>query len=131
MEPAVVAENTTVVNADFSLEMLLAKLPPDLYVLSEDVLISFKFGIALRKGFCCTKKLNTVFSRITAAVLFQEYQRDEWLKVHLAIIKQLTPQTSDVQKLNVNDLSSTFAILMTGNLISLLAFIGDKLYIFM
>ncbi|XP_055936765.1 glutamate receptor ionotropic, delta-1-like [Argiope bruennichi] len=78
IETSTVEGNTAIINADFALKLLLGKLPPGSFLISEDSLISFKFGIALRKGFCCTERLNTVLSRVLAAGLIDKYQRDEW-----------------------------------------------------
>ncbi|GBO16936.1 hypothetical protein AVEN_110564-1 [Araneus ventricosus] len=128
MNTNTVEGNTAIINVEFPLKLLLGKLPPGSFLISEDSLMSFKFGIALRKGFCCRERLNKVLSRILAAGLIHKYQRDEWLKVHIASIKKFPLKTSVVQQLRVNDLMGIFYIFIGGIFISLFILLGEMVH---
>ncbi|GBN28256.1 hypothetical protein AVEN_154600-1 [Araneus ventricosus] len=122
MDPKIVARQTAVVNIEFNMQLLLGKLPPNSYLLSEDALISFKMGFALRKGFCCGEILNSVLSRVMAAGLIHKYESDEWWKIRIAASKKFPVKTSDVQQLRVKDLMGVFFILVVGHFLSLIVF---------
>ncbi|XP_055936766.1 ionotropic receptor 25a-like [Argiope bruennichi] len=128
MDPEIVASRTAVVNTEFNLQLLLGKLPPNAYLLSEDALISFKFGFALRKGFCCGKRLNTMLSWVLSAGLIQKYQSDEWWKIRITASKKFPVKTSDVQQLQLKDLIGVFLILVVGHFLSFVALLAEIMH---
>ncbi|GFQ70820.1 glutamate receptor ionotropic, kainate 5 [Trichonephila clavata] len=128
MNPKLVVGRTAVIGIEINLQFLHGKLPPKTYDFSEDSLLSLKFGIAIRRGFCCRTALNTVISRMLSAGLIEKYQKDEWLKIRIAASKKFPVNKPTIHQLLIKDLYGIFVMLLTGYFLSFLVFLTEVYY---
>ncbi|GFQ71079.1 lig_chan-Glu_bd domain-containing protein [Trichonephila clavata] len=119
-------DTTAVIIPRTALEMLFGS-PPYLNVkASEDSSGIWHSGIALKKGFCCRKRLNDVLYGIINGGLYEKWLSD----VSFAEImrKRLELQHENPQMhLTVEDLKIAFSTLCFGYALAFLAFLGEVL----
>ncbi|XP_055943509.1 probable glutamate receptor [Argiope bruennichi] len=97
------------------------------YILGiEDIAVS-PVGIALRKNFSYTEKLNKIISATGRAGLFQKFMSDEYLKVKESISRRL-PERKLWRQLSINNLAGVFLFLLLGLSFSMLTLIFEIIY---
>ncbi|GFT61854.1 lig_chan-Glu_bd domain-containing protein [Nephila pilipes] len=123
----IITKNTAVSNIQFNLQMLNAKLTSDSYLLSDDVLVSWKIGIAVRKSFCCKRALDTVIGRISNAGLVEKFQREELQNIRrTSLLNEASIETE--KQITLDDLSGALIIIAAGLTLSLFVFLSEILY---
>ncbi|GFY74647.1 uncharacterized protein TNIN_402791 [Trichonephila inaurata madagascariensis] len=93
---------------------------------SEDYFQFFYPAIALKKGFCCSERLNTVLSNINSAGLYNKWLDEISFVAFLR--KRLEMQHEEPQlQLTLQDLKLAFFTLCFGYALAFLAFLGEIL----
>ncbi|GFY54148.1 hypothetical protein TNIN_12691 [Trichonephila inaurata madagascariensis] len=93
---------------------------------SEDYFQFFYPAIALKKGFCCSERLNTVLSNINSAGLYNKWLDEISFVAFLR--KRLEMQHEEPQlQLTSQDLKLAFFTLCFGYALAFLAFLGEIL----
>ncbi|GFT39661.1 lig_chan-Glu_bd domain-containing protein [Nephila pilipes] len=87
--------------------------------ISEDSLEVVSTGIMIRKGFCCSNRLNTVLLRITSAGLYQKFVQDVGSQQEIKLLSVL-PYDESVKSLTLEALSGIFILLLAGYVASFL-----------
>ncbi|GFQ78990.1 glutamate receptor ionotropic, delta-1 [Trichonephila clavata] len=120
--------NTAILNVHFKLEMIIGlKGVADSFQISKDVFASWKLALAVRKDFCCRKKLNKVISRVWNSGLFHKIKSDEWFKLSLSISKSDEVKTMR-QKITIKDIQNLLIALCGGYILSSCVCIGEIIY---
>ncbi|GFQ84928.1 lig_chan-Glu_bd domain-containing protein [Trichonephila clavata] len=119
-------DTTSVIIPRKALELLLGS-PPYLNVkTSEDSFGIWHSGIALKKGFCCRKRLNEVLNAINNGGFYKKWIDD--IAFTETIRKRLELKHEEPQlQLTLEDLKLAFRILCFGYVLSFLAFLGEIL----
>ncbi|GBM26131.1 Glutamate receptor ionotropic, delta-1 [Araneus ventricosus] len=117
---------SAIIDNRFKLEILQNRLEYDSYALSKEPLVSIGFVIALRKDFCCKRRLNTLISRMKSAGLYQKLEKEELLRVFLD--KNETIEESNSLQLKVIDLFGAFMFLLIGYSLSLFTLSCEVIY---
>ncbi|XP_055936608.1 glutamate receptor ionotropic, delta-1-like [Argiope bruennichi] len=123
--------NTAILNVRFKLEMingLVASYNP--MEISNDVFASWKLAIGVRKGFCCTRKLNKVISRIWNSGLFEKLKSDEWFYMS-SLVSKHTVETKENEQLTISDIYSSLVILCFGYSVSCCVCVGEIGYFYL
>ncbi|XP_071042160.1 probable glutamate receptor [Parasteatoda tepidariorum] len=94
-------------------------------VFSENTLVTTHVGIAMRKGFCCERKLNIMISRIKKAGLYEKIKSDEFKTVMLKSRKTFTGKTYAIC---IQDIYGVLLLLTAGYLLSIAALVGELLW---
>ncbi|XP_035226349.1 glutamate receptor ionotropic, kainate 1-like [Stegodyphus dumicola] len=95
--------------------------------LSDDVLALWYKGIGLRKGFCCTAKLNAIISKLHASGLYEKFIRDETFKPTVAQNDNAT-ETDSEGKLSMDDIMTLFTLLICGYVLSFIVLLCEIFY---
>ncbi|GBN37490.1 Glutamate receptor ionotropic, delta-1 [Araneus ventricosus] len=122
---------TAILNVRFKLEMingLVASYSP--MVISDDVFASWKLAIAVQKGFCCTRQLNAVISRIWNSGLFEKLKSDEWFYMS-SLVSRHTVETKVNQQLTIRDIYSSLVVLCIGYVLSCSVCVGEVAFFHM
>ncbi|KAF8782653.1 Glutamate receptor ionotropic like protein [Argiope bruennichi] len=117
---------SAIIDNRFKLEILHNTLEYDSYVLSRDPLVSIGFVIALRKDFCCERRLNVIISRIKRAGLYQKLEKEELFRIFLS--KNETIEENNSLQLKIYDFFGAFMFLMIGYFLSLLTLLCETIY---
>ncbi|GBM43642.1 Glutamate receptor ionotropic, delta-1 [Araneus ventricosus] len=117
---------TAVIDNHFKLQLLHHTLKHDSYVISEDVLITANFAVALRKDFCCKKRLNSVISSFRCAGLYGKLQKEEILRVYLS--RGVIYGDENSLELTISDLYGAFILFVAGCILSLTVLLCELLY---
>ncbi|XP_055932887.1 ionotropic receptor 21a-like [Argiope bruennichi] len=81
--------------------------------ISHDSLDVASKGVIMKKGFCCMDRFNTVLLRIVSGGFYEKFIRDITSPQEIRI-SSILPRTNTVIKLDLNDLSSIFFVLIIG-----------------
>ncbi|GFW77160.1 hypothetical protein TNCV_2725901 [Trichonephila clavipes] len=101
--------------------------PPIINIkVSEDYFQFFYSAIALKRGYCCSERLNTVLSNINSAGLY-----DKWLDEisFVAVLRKRLemPHEEPQLQFTLQDLNLAFFTLCFGYALAFLAFLGEIL----
>ncbi|GFT33029.1 lig_chan-Glu_bd domain-containing protein [Trichonephila clavipes] len=119
-------DTTTVIIPKFALELLLGSPPYIKVKNSDDYSGIWHSGIALKKGFCCRKRLNDVLNGIMNGGLYEKWIND--VSFAETIRKRLELKHEEPQlQLTLEDLKLAFSVLCFGYAFAFLAFLGEVL----
>lgn len=99
--------------------------------ISDDFFFSGMASIAIRKSFCCKKRLDDVLHRIIAFGLYDKFESDVLFFSLLDKHKKLQSsfehdkEQSEKRSLTLQDLSGAFLCLMTGHMFASTAFVME------
>ncbi|KAF8782915.1 glutamate receptor ionotropic, delta-2-like [Argiope bruennichi] len=98
--------------------------------ISKDTLAIWPMGMALRRGFCCKSKVNTIILRLLSSGIPDKFLRDESFKIQLAERrKRFSTKDADVEKqLSLKDVSGAFMFLLAGYFLSFFSFLGEIIF---
>ncbi|XP_015914837.2 glutamate receptor U1-like [Parasteatoda tepidariorum] len=83
------------------------------YFYSKDVFESFPMGVAIRKGFCCKERFNTILLRILSGGLYNKFI--DTINYKMEVLRKFnTDHSQSVSVLKLSDLSGVFIILGIG-----------------
>ncbi|GFY61483.1 lig_chan-Glu_bd domain-containing protein [Trichonephila inaurata madagascariensis] len=119
-------DTTAVIIPKFALELLLGSPPYIKVKKSGDYSGIWHSGIALKKGFCCRKRLNDVLNGIINGGLYEKWIND--VSFAETIRKRLELKHEEPQlQLTLEDLKLAFSTLCFGYAMAFLAFLGEVL----
>ncbi|GBM43640.1 hypothetical protein AVEN_225165-1 [Araneus ventricosus] len=121
-----ILKRTAIIDNRFKLQLFQRMLKHDSSVLSNDVIETINFIIALRKDFRYKKKLNRVISKIRSVGLYQKFEKEEYLRVTLK--NSVLDEENDSMQLKVIDMLGTFAFLVIGYFLSLFALLCEIIF---
>ncbi|GBL97495.1 hypothetical protein AVEN_162956-1 [Araneus ventricosus] len=106
------------------------------HFLSDDTILTYIFGIAMKKDFCHKKRVNTLISRVNSAGLYLKIMSDETFQLWLSHPEKRRTIDISVRPLSFTDVIGAFALYLTALSISFLVVIieivGNRfLYFFM
>lgn len=109
-----------VLQMDYGIEPFTTKF------VSEDSLFVLNIGVAVRKSFCCKKKLRRYINRIMETGLYESYVRQTMMES--ASDRPLESEASLVTSLSLEHLRGAFLLLLFGLLFSLIVLLIEILY---
>ncbi|GIY11697.1 lig_chan-Glu_bd domain-containing protein [Caerostris darwini] len=94
---------------------------------AEDSFGIFSAGVMMRKGFCCTKRVDTLIMRINNGGLYQKILDDEAFRQQLKLFSMKTPNMG-ARALGLEELSGIFFLLLISYVGSLLLLFAEITY---
>ncbi|GFY61482.1 lig_chan-Glu_bd domain-containing protein [Trichonephila inaurata madagascariensis] len=114
-------DTTAIIIPKSGLKILLGSPPYISVKLSDDY-----SGIALKKKFCCRKRLNDVLNGIINGGLYKKWLDEESFAETIRKILELQHENPQLQ-LTLEDLKLAFSVLCFGYALAFLAFLGEVL----
>ncbi|GBM55394.1 hypothetical protein AVEN_150456-1 [Araneus ventricosus] len=97
------------------------------FYISPHALFSNPVSVALNRKFRYKKRLNKIIKRISAGGLYEKSLSDYMYKKHMTSKYPELSKTDDMKQLTMSDLYGAFVILVCGEVLAILVFIGEIL----
>ncbi|GFS55203.1 uncharacterized protein NPIL_528831 [Nephila pilipes] len=115
-----------IITSKKDLQILFGSPPYIIMKISEDYFGIWNMAIAMKKGFCCRKRLNDVLYRIVSGGLFEKWTDDVSFADTLHKRLKMKHEEPKLQ-LTLEDLKLAFSTLLFGYALALLAFLTELL----
>ncbi|GFY61484.1 lig_chan-Glu_bd domain-containing protein [Trichonephila inaurata madagascariensis] len=119
-------DTTAIIIPKSGIKILLGSPPYISVKLSDDYSGIWHSGIALKKGFCCHKRLNDVLNGIINGGLYEKWMNDQSFVKTIHKHLRLPHEEPELQ-LTLEDLKLAFSTLCFGYAMAFLAFLGEVL----
>ncbi|KAG8179385.1 hypothetical protein JTE90_003641 [Oedothorax gibbosus] len=93
--------------------------------ISTDTFSDVIIAMAVKKGFCCKKRLNNIIARFNAAGLYRKSVNDASFLYHLDSLKRNQPKEEREKQLSFDGVKGSLVLLAVGCLASLIILIGE------
>ncbi|KAG8179388.1 hypothetical protein JTE90_003644 [Oedothorax gibbosus] len=93
--------------------------------ISRDTFADVFIAIAMRKGFCCKKKLNKIISRFSTAGIYDKCVDDASFLYHLDYLKTSKPQKDEKKQLSFDGVKGSLVLLLLGHVASIIVLLGE------
>ncbi|KAG8179387.1 hypothetical protein JTE90_003643 [Oedothorax gibbosus] len=93
--------------------------------ISRDTFSDVIIAMAVKKGFCCMEKLNSIIARFNAAGLYEKFVDDASFLYHLDYMKTSKPKKDEKKQLSFDRVKGSLVLLLVGYLASIIVFLGE------
>lgn len=126
-----IKRNSCVIQSRNILRMFyLAPYLKSKFKIARDGLGVWPVAIALKKDFCCKKKLNSIIARLRSSGIYQKLLSDTAVKLWTKSINTegKNENEDNITALKIKDIYGPLMLIIVGHILSVIIFFGETIY---